>query len=121
MPCGRVAPISKVAFSVFDNPDGERPVLVGSTKIDLSYLGNGHHFHEHVPLACVHQWLPASGGFRLNPSICVELRVERRIQPVCEPFNFSAQHSHTVSRSLSRKYDDISQDVAQCPAAAAGT
>jgi len=69
---------------------------------------------EDVPLyaslASAQQYSPSHGGFRVHPSISIELRVERRIQPICDQIPPSPQRQwHTVSRTLPRRFNDPSQ------------
>merc|ERR1719343_1824688 len=87
-----IAQISRLAFTVFDDDDQTfdkqafRDLdddLLGHVHVDISKLKNGELLQENMPLVGARQRKCSNrSGFRLTANLSLEVRVERRVQPV---------------------------------------
>lgn len=93
--------------------------LLGQMCIDLSYLCNGESMLEEIPLfGCKVKPVPKKPGgvvFRRNPTLSVDIRVERRVFPLYdvrrEQISWEARGRHQVSRPppINRIFQDPGQ------------
>mmetsp|Transcript_59494 Transcript_59494/g.184577 ORF Transcript_59494/g.184577 Transcript_59494/m.184577 type:complete len:436 (-) Transcript_59494:49-1356(-) len=128
------AGITKVMFSVYDSDEGQvqfdgspEDDFLGNATVDLAYVLNGQRLYEDIPLVGARQrhklgQRSAPGSFRRSPAISVEVRAQRRVQPVFEKYmskalNWSPRDRHMTSRKPgSLGYSDVSQvDLERLP------
>jgi len=114
-----VSDLMEMAMSGGCGRGGDDPL--GQMSVDLSYLCNGDAISEEIPLTgCKVQQTKGSGMvsvFRRNPTISVEIRVERRACPTYDVLHdqlvWQRLPRHCVTRQppVHRVYKDPSQKV----------
>lgn len=120
-----VAQVSRLAFTVFDDDDQAidksafrdfEDDLLGHVHVDISKLKNGELLQENMPLVGAKQKKTSGNrsGFRLTANLSLEVRVERRVQPVyktlADDHGVRGYKQHCPSRMLKHaRYEDPSQ------------
>lgn len=134
--------VTKLLFTVFDVDDAMDVVLeggdmgddfLGRATVDLSYLRSGDNIREDLPLTGTKLGKKkkepgqVQSHFHKNSSISVDVRVERRIQPVYDSLfentdDYAPPEKHNVSRPFidnirdnGRKFVDPSQTEIVAP------
>lgn len=120
--------VHKLNLSVYDSDEVEgvstaatgEDDFLGRATVDVGYLINGARVYEDLPLIgakAKKQDRVGLSGFRRNSAISVEVRVERRVQPLFQLHrqnadDFKPTEKHLLSRTppLAASYVDVSQE-----------